>query len=345
LILVLCSIVCCAIVGGAAGQPARVRCAFWAAPSGADTNAGTRANPFASLAKLANALAPGQTGCLVPGSTFQTRDVITAVGSRKARATITTGPGGKRAVLLNGVETTQASRYLTLTNLTIDATNGADAGDLVGTVIVRGYSTALTYSDVGPGTLHDGGRSCVVLDHAGSAVIHGNVLHECNGTNARIYGAGVLAANSAGARISNNVIYGNSGGDGIAFSPNAQASVAQGNLLVGNLGGIYFGGDAKTASRGNRIEENVITKSRRFDIHSAYSPGAPVGSGNLVRRNCLWSPGATTAAGTGFTMRANRKVNPRIIKLEQRYALAGTSPCRPKAAAPKGTSVIDILFG
>ena len=256
-------IVCCAFVGGADGKSAAVRCSLWAAPTGADTDAGTRAKPFATVAKLARSLAPGQTGCLVQGSSFPTREVITAVGSRKARVTITTGPGGPRAVLLNGIETTQASRYLTLTNLAIGATNGVGAESPAGTVMMRGYSTALTNSDVGPGTMKDGGRSCVVLDHAGSALIHGNVLHQCNGINAQSYGAGVLAATSAGARISDNVIFGNAGGDGIALSPNAQVSVASGNLIVDNLGGIYFGGDAKTASRGNRIEQNVITRSRQ----------------------------------------------------------------------------------
>ena len=154
----------------------------------------------------------------------------------------------------------------------------------------------------------------------------------------------MLVAVAAGATTSGNVIFGNAGGDGIGLSPNAQASVARGNLIVGNLGGVYFGGDAKTASRGNRVEENVVARSRRFDVHSAYSPGAPVGSGNLVRRNCLWSPNATTAAGTGFTMRANRRIDPRLLRLRHRYVLAGSSPCKPAPPASGGTSVTDILF-
>ena len=340
----LAAILCGAIVGGAAGKSSAFRCSLWVAPTGADTDAGTRAKPFATLTKLAGSLAPGQTGCLVPGSSFRMREVITAVGSRKARVTITTGPGGPRAVLSNGIETTEASRYLTLRNLTIRATSSVGAESLVGTAILRGYSTALTNSDVGPGTLTAAGRSCVVLDHAGSALIQGNVLHRCNGTSPGRYGAGVLAAITTGARISDNMIFGNAGGDGIAFSPNAQVSVARGNLIVDNLGGVYFGGDAKTASRGNRVERNVITRSRKFDIHSAYNPGAPIGSNNLVRQNCLWSPRATTAAGTGFTMRANRKINPRTVRLPHRYALASSSPCKPAPAQSQGTTVIDILF-
>ena len=94
----------------------------------------------------------------------------------------------------------------------------------------------------------DAGRSCVVLDHAGSAFFHGNVLHQCNGIESGRYGAGVFAAITAGARITDNVILGNHGGDGIAFSPNAQVSIARGNLIVRDLGEICFGGDAQTVS-------------------------------------------------------------------------------------------------
>ena len=118
-------------------------------------------------------------------------------------------------------------------------------------MILRGYSTALTRSDVGPGTLTEVGRSCVVLDHAGSALIDGNVLHECNGASPGQYSAGVVASISVQARILNNVIYGNVGGDAIAFSPDAQVSRARSNLIVDNLGGIYFGG-ARRSPRATR---------------------------------------------------------------------------------------------
>ena len=318
------------------------RCSLWAGPGGADTNAGSRTSPFLTVGKLAASLAPGQTGCLPAGSAFPGREVITALGSAKGRVTITTGPGRPRAILLNGIETTQKSRYLTLTNLTVKAGNGAL--DVPGTVVLRGFSTALTHSEVGPGALKEAGRSCVVLDHAGSARVDGNVLHDCNGDSPGRYGAGVLAATSAGARIVDNIIFGNDGGDGLAFSPNAQFSVARRNLIVDNLGSVYFGGSAKTASRGNVVEENVFTRSERFDVHSAWTPGGPVGNANVVRKNCIWSPAVMTAAGTGFAMSGNRKLDPRVVKSGGRYRLARSSPCLTHAASPS-TSVYDILFG
>ena len=196
-------------------------------------------------------------------------------------------------------------------------------------MILRGYSTALRGSRVGPGSLKEAGRSCVVLEHARAAMIRGNVLHDCDGASPGQYGAGVLAAISAGARIVGNVIYGNAGGDGIAFSPNAQFSVARRNLIVDNTGGIYFGGDAKTASRGNRVEQNVIARSGKFVVHSAFGPsGSPVGSRNLVRANCIWGSGASMALGNGFAMSGNRKVNPRVVaRTGGGYRLSSSSPC------------------
>ena len=341
-------IVSSVLVGVAGGSPVAVRCNLWAAPSGADTNPGTKASPLQSLDRLARSLAPGQTGCLVPGSIFGKREAITASGkAARGRITITSGPGGARAVLANGIETTQATRYLTLANLELTASNSSVPLDVSGTVMLRGYSTALTGSRVGPGSLKETGRSCVVLEHARAAMVRGNVLHDCDGASPGLYGAGVLVAISAGARIVGNVIYGNAGGDGIAFSPNAQFSVARRNLIVDNTGGIYFGGDAKTASRGNRVEQNVIARTGKVVVHSAFGPsGSPVGSRNLVRANCIWGSKASIALGNGFTMSGNRRVNPRVVaRRGGGYRLSSSSPCAFTSGSDGSTSINDILFG
>ena len=334
LIVAAAAVIAAAVSGAASASPFAVRCNLWAAPYGVDTNAGTQVAPFLTLAKLAGTLAPGQTGCLPAGTVFAKREVITAVGTAAGRITIATAPGGARAILADGIETTQATRYLTLTNLVIGASDDSVDRGVSGTVVLRGFSTALTGSDVGPGTLKQAGRSCVVLDHAGSALIGGNVLHECNGVSPGLYSAGVLAATSVGARILDNVIFGNVGGDALAFAPNAQISIVRRNLMVDNLSGIYFGGGPTVASRSNRIEQNVITRDTRFDAHSAYGPNTPVGTGNLVRMNCIWSPNAVTAAGTGFKLAANRKVNPRVVKGQGTYRLAASSPCRAYRPRP-----------
>ena len=243
-------------------------------------------------------------------------------------------------MLANGIETTQATRYLTLSNLELTAAT-ARVAECLGHGDPARLLDGADVAPIGPGSLKEAGRSCVVLDHARAAVIEANVLHDCNGASAGLYGAGVLAAISAGARIIGNVIYGNAGGDGIAFSPNAQFSVARRNLIVDNLGGIYFGGDTKTASRGNRVEQNVIARSGKVVVHSAFGPGgSPVGSGNVVRGNCIWGSGAPTASGIGFAMSGNRKVNPRVVARGGGYRLSSSSPCSfaPAATARRAST-------
>ena len=111
-------------------------------------------------------------------------------------------------------------------------------------------------------------------------------------------------------------------------------SAARRNLIVDNLGGIYYGGDGKNASRGNLVEQNVITRNSRFDVHSGYLPNAPIGMGNVVRKNCIWSPAAVTASGSGFKTGLNRKVNPRVVKVPGGYRVAASSPCRAYAPRP-----------
>ena len=168
---------------------------------------------------------------------------------------------------------------LTLTNLAIGALDNSPSRNVSGTVVLRGYATALTKSDVGPGALKEAGRSCVVLDHAGSAVVDGNVLHECNGVSPGQYGAGVLALTSAGARITDNVIQGIAGGDGIAFSPNAQFSVASPpNLIVANLGGSTSAGTPRPP-RVATWPSRTDYRASRFDVHSGYAPNGPPPTG------------------------------------------------------------------
>jgi hypothetical protein len=334
LLAVAVAVLAVAVTGVAGGSRVAVKCALWAAPYGVDTNPGSQVAPFLTLTKLAATLAPGQTGCLPAGTSFAKREVITAVGTPSARITIKTAPGGDPAVLADGIETTQATRFLTLSNLAIRALNDSGGPPVSGTVVLRGYSTALTRSDVGPGNLAGAGRSCVVLDHAGAALVDRNVLHNCNGASPGLYGAGVLASTSVGAVISSNVIFGNAGGDALAFAPNAQLSVARRNLLFDNLNGIYFGGGTTYGSRDNKVQQNVIALDHRFDVHGVHRSNSAPMLRNVVRLNCIFSPGAQTSSGTGYTMRANRKVHVHIVKADETYRLAPTSKCRPYRPLP-----------
>ena len=129
-----------------------------------------------------------------------------------------------------------------------------------------------------------------MLDHAGSALIDGNVLHECNGASPGLYAPGAGGAPRS-ARASRQHHLGNAGGDALAFSPNAQVSVARRNLIVDNLSGIFFSGGPKVASRDNRIELNMITRNCRFDVQQRVRGERAGGNGQPRHEELHLEPG------------------------------------------------------
>ena len=66
-------------------------------------------------------------------------------------------------------------------------------------------------------------RTCVMLEHAGAAVIEQNTIHHC-GTGEN-YASGIAANISVNARIAENTVYANPG-DAVTLAPNAQRSRA-----------------------------------------------------------------------------------------------------------------------
>lgn len=307
-----------AIVAVGSGESA-VSCAAWASPRGSDKNPGTRARPYRRVGRLAASLKPGQRGCLEPGATFDERIVLQVSGAPHAPVTIASGPG-PRAILAQGIELASSARYVHLESLTAHARKGTPSE--VATVVLRGYAVYMSGSDVTAGSGVDVPRTCILLDHAGGAVIERNTIHHCGvGQN---YASGITANISVNARITDNTVYANPG-DGLALAPNAQRSLITRNLLVENEAGVYFGGAAKYASRDNRITRNVVTESRRFAVHGSYKQGAPVGSGNLVLDNCVWR--TARMGGNGYTAARNRVVDPRVVPVASGYRLAPGSPC------------------
>jgi hypothetical protein len=307
--------VCVATAG--AGSP---RCDRWASPRGADSNPGTRARPFRTVARLARRLKPGQRGCLEPGATFPDRIVLAVSGGPHVPITIVSGPG-PRAILSQGIELRSSARYVRLQNLVLRARSGTPSASA--TVVLRGYDIHLEDSDISAGAGVDVPRTCVLLDHAGAAVIARNTVHHC-GTGAN-YASGIAASISVNARIADNTVYANPG-DGLTLAPDAQRSRVSRNLFVENEAGVYFGGAARYASRDNRVTRNVVTESRRYAVHGSYKPGAPHGSGNLVLDNCFWR--TARVGGNGFTAARNRAVDPRVVPAGGSYRIARSSPCK-----------------
>jgi Right handed beta helix region len=310
-------------------------CAFWAAEDGADSAPGTRSAPFRTVARLLEALHSGHAGCLVPGSTFAERVVVKR---QKAGIALRTGPGRPRARIVGGIRVNRGADRVRLAKLVVQGRGPGRRG----VVVVRANRVSLVDNDVSGPFLRDRNVPCILLLGVRGTVIDGNRIHNCTrATTRRLYAPGIHVARATGTTIRSNVVFHNVG-DGIALSPAARRTHVHHNLIDGNVGGIYLGGDLQHASSGNRIVDNIVSFSGRHAVHSSYTPGAPVGRDNLVARNCLWRGYAGLLAGTGFRAVGNLVRSPRYVGRPRTYRMR-PGPCssrRPHAYIRRRAPVV-----
>jgi hypothetical protein len=308
-------------------------CARFAAPGGDDANLGTKRRPFATAQRLAASLRPGQTGCLRAGtyeSTSPTTYVLNVLhgGTRDAPITIRSVPG-ERARLVGIVVVPEGSNNVVLDELSIEGTGAHN------TVKVHASDVVVEDSDI---TNASRGSSCVILgDNVGSGqavrpVLRRNRIHDC-GSNVVDYNHhhGIYASNAVDGRIVGNVIW-SVAAKAIQLYPNAQRMLVAHNIVDGGppaiRGSIIIGGNTELASNDNVVERNVIAYARTYNVESWWE--SEVGSGNVVRNNCLWrGTKGEIARQVGFTAAANIVADPQFRDRRNRdYRLGSSSKCR-----------------
>ena len=109
-----------------------------------------------------------------------------------------------------------------------------------------------------------------------------NRIHNCGELPPTNHHHGIYAEAVDSARITDNWIYDNAD-RGVQLFPDARRTYVARNVIDGNGEGIVF---ARTSAH-NVVEHNVIANSVvRYNVEDYELRGA----GNVVRRNCLWSP-------------------------------------------------------
>jgi len=282
-----------------------------ASPGGSDSNRGTRRAPYRSAQRLADALAPGQTGCLRAG-TYQARrgDFVLAIwrsGRRGAPTTIRSYPG-ERARLVGITQVAARARWIRLAGLDFEGDGSQN------TIKIYGSDIAVEHSDI---TNLRRGLSCIILGNpdqgtAERPLIRDNRLHDCGSPSNGNKDHGIYAGFTRGGLIAANY-FANSSGYAIQFYPNAQYTRFERNVVDGGgdsiRGGILLGGDSRHASSNNRVEHNVIAFAASNGVGSEWE--GPTGRGNLVRANCVWrAAGANIAAAVGFRASGNVNADP-----------------------------------
>jgi hypothetical protein len=263
-----------------------------ASTSGSDGNAGAVASPYRSAQRLADSLGYGQTGCLRAGTFAGDNVEVTRPG-----ITLTSYPG-ERATLRGELKIEKGADRVTVSNLNIDARSSYNIGPLV-------FAANTTFDNVDVSDYHKGicfilGASDPSFGRALNTVIEESRIHDCGRLPSTNGDHGIYVAHSDGAIIRDNWIYGNTD-RGIQLYPDSQGTQVYGNVIDGNGEGIIISGDGDTASSNNLVFGNVISNSRiRWNVESLW-PNGIVGSGNVVRDNCLWasnpSPGQYNRGG------------------------------------------------
>jgi parallel beta-helix repeat protein len=281
------------------------------------------AQPDDAAGAFVASLDPGETGCFREG-THSADDVITLSAPT---ATLTSYPG-ERATLAGRLVVRRGADGATIENLTLDGSSGDGPSPTV-----NANDVSFRGNDVTNG--HRG--ICFVLgdDRYGQAdgtLIEDNRIHDCGRLPATNQDHGIYVAHASGTVIRDNLIYGNAD-RGIQLYPDADDSLVTGNVIDGNGQGVIISGNESSASENNLIELNLITNSTiRYNVESHW-PG-PVGSANVVRRNCVFGgarddgQGGIKAPAEGFEASDNVVADPLYVDPGTGdFALEDGSPC------------------
>lgn len=279
---------------------------------------------------MADHLAPGQTGCFRAGLyAFDDETRVT-----RSDITLTSYPG-ERATWKGRLWV--FGDRVTISYLDLDQRSSVNSGPRVNAADVL-------FDNVDVTNYHS--EICFILGdpHNGPAVrtvIQNSRIHDCGQLPSTNQAHGIYAAMARDIVIRNNWIYDNAD-RGIQLYPDSQGAQVYGNVIDGNGEGIIISGDGLTASSNNVIHHNVISNSKiRWNVESSWPDGL-VGTGNVVRENCVWASNPSQdgyykqdggimpgrEGGEGYTTFGNLVRNPLFVNAAARNLnLDDSSPC------------------
>lgn len=328
-------VVALAALQGLPTATATPTCSLYAASSGSDGADGSATTPFRTVQRLVDNLSPGQVGCLRKG--VYEGELVGGDGYRQLkitapRITLSSAPG-EAAVIRGRVWIAGGANGAAVENLSLDGANSRE----LPSPSVDANATVFNHDEV---TSRSG--ICFALGDYGYEIARGTVIedsriHDC-GTPSSNQEHGIYVVSAYGTIIRHNWIYDNAS-RGIQLYPDAQATTITGNVIYGNGEGIIFSGNETTAASDTTATHNVIAGSTvRRNVESFYEPGAPIGTHNVVRANCIFGASSAYYGGAdgsglerpevGFSATDNLARSPRFVDLRHgNLKLASSSPC------------------
>lgn len=254
-----------------------------------------------SPVSFVRSLPAGRTGCLRGGTQHASR----WIRFNRPNVTLRSRPG-QRVKLVGRIWIARGANGVTIRGLRL---NGHNEERLPSPTVNANNATFR-----GNGITNNHTATCFILgnDEFGRArgtVIENNRIHDCGKLPATNHQHGIYVAYAHGTVIRDNSIYDNAD-RGVQLYPDADRSVITGNSIYGNGQGIIFAGDGGNASQNNLVTGNVIKNSTlRFNVESSWS--GQVGTGNMVRDNCIFGGARDSISGgiqqppVGFDARNN----------------------------------------
>jgi len=306
-------------------------CDLYAAPSGRNGGRGTAEKPFRTAQRLADALRPGQVGCLRSGTYKESWDGYVLDldrGGKPGRTIRIRSAPRERARLVGTVHIPDEADHIVLSHLAFEGTGAHNT--------IKIYSSAVILED-NDITNAGRGKSCLMLGNvshdlvAAETIVRRNRFHDCGSTEHDNKDHAIYISNARATKILHNVFW-NTAGYTIHMYPDSRDSRVAYNVIDGGSpsvrGGVIFAGDDDNASSGNVIEHNVVAYAETSNITSDWN--GPTGKGNVVRRNCLWSGKNRDIDDSqgGFVVAANLVAPPRFVNRAQHdYRLRNGSRC------------------
>ena len=283
------------------------------------------AEPGTAISALVDDLASAQTVCLREGVHRSSDDIVIS-----ARDVTLSSYPGERATLRGRLWIREGADGATVTDLLLDGRNPGDTpSPTVNANNARFHGNEVTNQHT---------AICFVLgdDEYGEAsgtVIEDNEIHDCGQLPATNQDHGIYVAHAVETVIRNNWIYSNAD-RGVQLYPDADRTLVTGNVIDGNGQGVIFGGNGERTSDDNLVERNLITNSTiRWNVESSW-PDDVVGTGNVVRRNCIFGgvrddgDGSIQTPARGFDVSDNLIVDPLYVdRGAGDFELEPESPC------------------
>jgi Right handed beta helix region len=319
---------------------AATTCDRVAAPNGSDAGAGTLASPFATATKLADALAPGQTGCFRAGTySFSTLSLDTPG--------ITLAPSGSEAVTLAGhIKALPGAANSVIEGMTLNGSSSSES-QIGPKIYASGFT--LRANEI----TNDHTDICVLVGSYYSqpapegVVIERNRIHDCGALPSTNMDHGIYLSAARNPIVRDNWIYANAD-RGVQQYPDVHGAQITGNVIAANGEGVNFSGTGAQVTSDANVSGNIVVGSRLG--YNAYSGGdGPDGANNFFRDNCVQGisgGGGIEPSARSFSAADNLVAAPGFVNpAAGDYRLRSDSPCLAKYTGTMSLDRVDPSSG